>query len=131
MATSLLNRARTLLTESHRSSVSSERHPLDGWPVARRPLRRDHHLQEREGKPHTTEGKPPPSREPELPEQCVIASQAKKLHMMAQNCRNFRWQFNAYKEIPGSSTIDCETVLSVRDLALGPILDLLGRDKIF
>ncbi|AUX19795.1 hypothetical protein SOCEGT47_002480 [Sorangium cellulosum] len=33
------------------------------------------------------------------------------------DCREFVWLFNAYKEILGSSTIDCETVLSIRDLA--------------
>lgn len=37
--------------------------------------------------------------------------------MMAMNCRNFRRHFGAYKAILGSRSIDCETVLSIRDLA--------------
>ncbi|WP_437947942.1 hypothetical protein WME98_45635 [Sorangium sp. So ce296] len=78
---------------------------------------RDHHLQKREGKPHTTEDNPTPSPQPESTEQCVIASRAKELKWMAANCRDFRWQFNAYEEILGSSTLDCGTVLSIRDLA--------------
>ncbi|AUX25810.1 hypothetical protein SOCEGT47_063620 [Sorangium cellulosum] len=37
--------------------------------------------------------------------------------MLATNCTNFRRHFDAYKEILGSSTIGCETVLNIRDLA--------------
>ncbi|WP_438011094.1 hypothetical protein WME89_21945 [Sorangium sp. So ce321] len=79
--------------------------------------RRDHHPQEREGHPHTSEDKRTPSRKPELPEQCRIESQASELEMLAVNCRNFSGTFGAYKAILSSSTIDCETVLSIRDLA--------------
>jgi hypothetical protein len=79
--------------------------------------RRDHDLQKREGKPHATEGNPTPSPEPELPKQCIIAIQAKEQNRMAANCRDFRRHFDAYKAILSSSTIDCETVLSIRYLA--------------
>ncbi|WP_437664525.1 hypothetical protein [Sorangium sp. So ce1182] len=78
---------------------------------------RDHHLQKREGKPRNSEDIPTPSPQPEPSEQCIITSRAKELKWMAANCRDFRWQFNAYEEILGSSTLDCSTVLSVRDLA--------------
>ncbi|WP_437977133.1 hypothetical protein WMF11_08680 [Sorangium sp. So ce295] len=79
--------------------------------------RRDHHLQTREGKPHTNEDKPTPSPEPELPKQCIISSAATQVHTLSANCTNFRRHFDAYKAILGSSTIDCESVLSIRDLA--------------
>lgn len=79
--------------------------------------RRDHHLQQIEGKPHTNEDKPTPSPEPELPKQCMIASAATQVHTLSANCTNFRRHFDAYKAILGSSAIDCETVLSIRDLA--------------
>ncbi|WP_437718439.1 hypothetical protein WMF45_19645 [Sorangium sp. So ce448] len=79
--------------------------------------RRDDHPQKRDENPHADEDKPAPSPEPELSEQCIVKSQAKELYMMAENCRNFRWQFRAYNEILGSDMIDCETVLSIRELA--------------
>ncbi|XYI02965.1 hypothetical protein ACMHYB_25705 [Sorangium sp. So ce1128] len=79
--------------------------------------RSDPHLQKSEKKPHANEDKPTPSSEPELLEQCIIASQPNDLHNMSMDCRDFWWLFNAYEEILGSSTIDCETVLSIRDLA--------------
>lgn len=79
--------------------------------------RRVHHLQKREAKPHTNEENVTPSPEPELPEQCIIASRASELHTLATSCWYFRWQFSSYKTILGSSTLDCETVLSIRDLA--------------
>ncbi|MGK3963456.1 hypothetical protein WMF38_04620 [Sorangium sp. So ce118] len=78
---------------------------------------RDNHLQKREGKPRTSEDIPTPSPQPEPLEQCIIASRAKELKWMSANCRDFRWQFNAYEEILGSSTLDCGTVLSIRELA--------------
>lgn len=79
--------------------------------------RRDSHLQKREKKPDANEDKPISSPEPELPKQCIITTQAMQLKTMAANCFSFRWQFNAYKEILGSDALDCETVLSIRDLA--------------
>jgi hypothetical protein len=82
---------------------------------------RDHHLQKREGKPHSNEDNPTrspePESEPECPKQCIIASQARSVNTMGTNCRNFRWHFDAYKAILGSSTLDCDTILSIRDLA--------------
>ncbi|MDC0681719.1 hypothetical protein [Sorangium atrum] len=79
--------------------------------------RRDPQLQKREKAPRANEDESTPSPEQEPSEQCVIRSLVKELHTMATNCRNFRWQFNAYEEILGSNTIDCETILSIRDLA--------------
>ncbi|KYG02609.1 hypothetical protein BE21_54695 [Sorangium cellulosum] len=54
---------------------------------------------------------------PELSEQCRIESQASELEMLAMDCRIFSGLFGAYKAILSSSTIDCETVLSIRELA--------------
>ncbi|WP_437782879.1 hypothetical protein [Sorangium sp. So ce1097] len=79
--------------------------------------RRDHHLQKREENPHANEDKLTPSPEPELPKQCIIASAATQVHTLSANCTNFRRHFDAYKEVLGSSTIGCEIVLSIRDLA--------------
>ncbi|WP_437627176.1 hypothetical protein [Sorangium sp. So ce1151] len=78
---------------------------------------RDNHLQKREGKPRTSEDIPTPPPQPEPSEQCIIASRAKELKWMSANCRDFRWQFTAYEEILGSSTLDCGTILSIRELA--------------
>ncbi|WP_437538132.1 hypothetical protein WME79_19635 [Sorangium sp. So ce726] len=79
--------------------------------------RRDQHLQKRDGDPHTNDDNPILPLESGLPTQCIIRSQAIQLHMLAENCRDFRWQINAYEQILGSSTLDCGTVLSIRDLA--------------
>lgn len=79
--------------------------------------RRDHHSQKREEKPHVGEGSPTHPSEPALSKQCDIASRATELNRMAENCRDFRWQFNAYEEILSSTSIGCESVLSIRDLA--------------
>ncbi|MGK3983050.1 hypothetical protein WME99_08420 [Sorangium sp. So ce136] len=79
--------------------------------------RSDPYLQKREKKPHTNEDKPTPSPDSDLSEQCLIASQPNDLHNMSMDCRDFWWLFKAYEEILGSSTIGCETVLSIRDLA--------------
>lgn len=79
--------------------------------------RRNHHRQKRQEHPPTNEDKRTPSPEPELPEQCMIQLQAIELTMLDVDCRSFLGTFGAYKEILGSGTIDCETVLSVRDLA--------------
>jgi hypothetical protein len=79
--------------------------------------RRDHPIQKREGKNHAGEGGPTPPPEPALSKQCDIASRATELNRMAENCRDFRWQFNAYEEILSSTSIDCESVLSFRELA--------------
>ncbi|WP_438015523.1 hypothetical protein WMF18_32275 [Sorangium sp. So ce315] len=79
--------------------------------------RRDHHIQKSEEKPHVGEGSPTPPPEPALSKQCDIASRASELNRMSENCRDFRWQFNAYEEVLGSASIDCEAVLSIRDLA--------------
>lgn len=38
---------------------------------------------------------------------------------MAENCRDFRQQFNAYEEILSNTSLDCESVLSIRNLAIG------------
>jgi hypothetical protein len=77
--------------------------------------RRNHHLQKREEKPHANASNPTLPPAPGPPEQCIIVSQATDL---TANCTNFRRHFNAYKEILGSSTLDCRTVLSIRKLAL-------------
>ncbi|WP_437492522.1 hypothetical protein WME75_18205 [Sorangium sp. So ce1014] len=79
--------------------------------------RRDHHRQKREEHPHTNEDKRIPSPKPEFSEQCRIELQAIELERLAMNCRNFSGTFGAYKAILSSSTIDCEAVLSIRDLA--------------
>lgn len=79
--------------------------------------RREHRVQKREGKLHTNDDTRTPSPYPELPKECIIASQATQLHALAANCTNFRRHFDAYKAILGSTTLDCETVLSIRDLA--------------
>ncbi|WP_437550941.1 hypothetical protein WME97_08275 [Sorangium sp. So ce367] len=79
--------------------------------------RRDPGLQKRDEKPHTSEDNPTLSPEPDCPKQCVVASQARSLNTTGANCRNFRWHFDAYKKILGSDTLDCDTVLSIRDLA--------------
>ncbi|WP_433929483.1 hypothetical protein AB3662_37725 [Sorangium cellulosum] len=98
-----------------RSTLSATRERL---AICEKSLqRRDQHLQEREGKPHTNEDEPTPSPEPQLPKQCMIASAATQVHTLSANCTNFRRHFDAYKAILGSSTIDCETLLSIRDLA--------------
>ncbi|WP_129344521.1 hypothetical protein [Sorangium cellulosum] len=76
--------------------------------------RRDHPLQKRAGKPHINTNNPTASPAPELPKQCIVASQAKDL---TANCTNIRRHFNAYKAILGSSTLGCETVLSILELA--------------
>ncbi|XYI02966.1 hypothetical protein ACMHYB_25710 [Sorangium sp. So ce1128] len=76
--------------------------------------RRNHHLQKREEKPHANANSPTVSPAPELPKQCIVVSQATDL---TANCTNFRRHFNAYKAILGSSTLNCGTVLSIRDLA--------------
>ncbi|WP_437278558.1 hypothetical protein WME90_46330 [Sorangium sp. So ce375] len=81
--------------------------------------RRDRHIQEREGKPHAGEGGPTPPPEPALSKQCDIASRAAELNRMAENCRDFRQQFNAYEEILSNTSLDCESVLSIRNLAIG------------
>ncbi|AUX24542.1 hypothetical protein SOCEGT47_050800 [Sorangium cellulosum] len=39
------------------------------------------------------------------------------MHTLSANCTNFRRHFDAYKAILGSSTIDRETILNIRDLA--------------
>lgn len=79
--------------------------------------RRDHHAQKREGHLHVNEGKRAPSPVPELTEQCRIELQASELEVLAMDCRIFSGLFGAYKAILGSDTIDCETILSIRDLA--------------
>ncbi|MGK3963455.1 hypothetical protein WMF38_04615 [Sorangium sp. So ce118] len=79
--------------------------------------RRDHHPLMREEKPHTSEDIPIPPPERELSKQCIAAMQAKELTMAGANCRNFRRYFDAYKTILGSSTLGCETILSIRGLA--------------
>jgi hypothetical protein len=79
--------------------------------------RSDPHLQKSENKPHANEDKPTLSPESELLKQCIIASQPNDLHNMSMDCRDFWWLFSAYEEILGSSALDCETVLSIRDLA--------------
>ncbi|WP_437538133.1 hypothetical protein WME79_19640 [Sorangium sp. So ce726] len=92
--------------------------------------RRDHNPQKREGRPQATEGNPAPAPEPELPKQCITALQARSLTMMAAHCRNFREHFDAYKTILGSSTIDCDTVLSIRDMARMQYLRCVGIVKV-
>ncbi|WP_437816551.1 hypothetical protein [Sorangium sp. So ce1078] len=77
----------------------------------------DHHTQKREEKPRINEENPTILPEPECPKQCIVASQARSVNTMGTNCRNFRWHFDAYKEILGSGTLDCGTILSIRDLA--------------
>ncbi|WP_437986926.1 hypothetical protein [Sorangium sp. So ce117] len=77
--------------------------------------RRNHHLQRREEEPHANASNPTISPAPELPKQCMVVSQATDL---TANCTNLRRHFNAYKEILGSSTLDCRTVLTIRDLAI-------------
>ncbi|WP_437947943.1 hypothetical protein WME98_45640 [Sorangium sp. So ce296] len=79
--------------------------------------RRDHHPLMGEKKPLTSEDIPIPPPERELSKQCIAAMQAKELTMAGANCKNFRGHFDAYKMILGSSTLDCETVLSIRGLA--------------
>jgi hypothetical protein len=78
---------------------------------------RDHHRQKREEHRPTNEDKRTPSPKPELSEQCRIELQASELDMLDVDCRNFLGTFGAYKEILSSSTIGCEAVLSIRDLA--------------
>ncbi|WP_437757888.1 hypothetical protein [Sorangium sp. So ce1389] len=79
--------------------------------------RRDQHLHRKEENPHTKDDSPASLPELECPKQCVVASQARSLNTMGASCRNFRWHFDAYKTILGSNALDCDTVLSIRDLA--------------
>ncbi|WP_437593737.1 hypothetical protein [Sorangium sp. So ce1000] len=79
--------------------------------------RRDHDLHEGARKPYISEANATPSPERELSKQCIIAIQAQDLNIAGAHCRNFRRHFDAYKAILGSSTVGCETVLSIRDLA--------------
>ncbi|WP_437875474.1 hypothetical protein [Sorangium sp. So ce513] len=79
--------------------------------------RREHHAQKRAGHLHVNEDKRTPSPMPELSEQCRIETRATELEMLNMNCRVFSGLFGAYKVILSSSTFDCETVLSIRDLA--------------
>jgi hypothetical protein len=79
--------------------------------------RRDHHAPKGEGHLHVNEDKRTPPPLPELTEQCKIESQASELEMLAMDCGLFSGMFGAYKAILGSSAIDCDTILSVRDLA--------------
>ncbi|WP_437718453.1 hypothetical protein WMF45_19710 [Sorangium sp. So ce448] len=79
--------------------------------------RRDHHREKGQEHPSTNEDKRPPSPKSERPEQCMIQLQASELAMLDVDCRGFLAGFGAYREILGSSTFDCETVLSIRDLA--------------
>lgn len=80
-------------------------------------LRRDDDLHEGARKPYISEANPTPSPERELSKQCIIAMQAQDLNIAGAHCRNFRRHFDAYKAILGNSTVGCETVLSIRDLA--------------
>ncbi|WP_437330206.1 hypothetical protein [Sorangium sp. So ce381] len=98
-----------------RSTVSATQKRLASCEKALQ--RRGPHLQKREKKLYANEGNPTPPPEPELPKQCIIAMQAKEQNMVAANCEDFRRHFDAYKAILGSNAIDCETVLSIRDLA--------------
>lgn len=98
-----------------RSTLSATRKRLATCEKALQ--RHEHHLQKMEKKPDTNEDEPTPSPEPELPKQCIIASAATQVHALSANCTSFRRHFEAYKEILGSSTIDCDTILSIRDLA--------------
>ncbi|WP_437986925.1 hypothetical protein [Sorangium sp. So ce117] len=79
--------------------------------------RSDQHLQKNEDESYANEDKSTHSPESELLKQCIIASQPNDLHNMSMDCRDFWWLFNAYEEILGSSTLDCGTVLSIRELA--------------
>jgi hypothetical protein len=79
--------------------------------------RREHDLHEGARKPHISEDNPTPSPERGLSKQCIVAMQAQDLNIAGAHCRNFRRHFDAYKAILGSSTVGCETVLSIRDLA--------------
>jgi hypothetical protein len=79
--------------------------------------RRDQDPHEGARKPYSSEGNPTPSPERGLSKRCIIAMQAKDLNITGAQCRNFRRHFDAYKAILGSSTVSCETVLSIRDLA--------------
>lgn len=79
--------------------------------------RRVRHLQKGEGHHDTNEDERTPSSRPELSEQCRIQLNAGELEALEVNCRSFIGGFGAYKAILGSSTIDCETILSIRDLA--------------
>ncbi|MGK4000203.1 hypothetical protein [Sorangium sp. So ce1024] len=83
--------------------------------------RRDRHAQKREGRLHVNEDERTPKRTPspvpEPSEQCGIEPQVSELQMLAMDCRLFSGMFGAYKAILGSRTIDCESVLSIRDMA--------------
>ncbi|WP_129347576.1 hypothetical protein [Sorangium cellulosum] len=79
--------------------------------------RRDRHPQKRGGHPQTDEDKRTHSPKLELSEQCRFESQAIELETLSVSCRSFMGSFGAYKAILSSGTIDCETVLSIRDLA--------------
>ncbi|WP_437278559.1 hypothetical protein WME90_46335 [Sorangium sp. So ce375] len=79
--------------------------------------RRHHDLHEGARKPYIREDNATPSPERELSKQCIVAIQAQDINITGNHCRNFRRHFDAYKAILGSSTVGCETVLSIRDLA--------------
>ncbi|WP_438015524.1 hypothetical protein WMF18_32280 [Sorangium sp. So ce315] len=98
-----------------RSTLSATQQRLDDCENAL--LRRDQDLHEGARKPYINEANPTPSPERELSKQCVIAIQAQDLNIAGAHCRNFRRHFDAYKAILGNSTVGCETVLSIRDLA--------------
>lgn len=93
--------------------------------------RYDEHVRQREGEPEANEASPTPSPEPARPNQCTTALQVNELHMLAASCRSFMGGFGAYKEILGSSTIDCDTVLSIRDLARDQYADCLDVLRYF
>ncbi|XXT24768.1 hypothetical protein WME94_24870 [Sorangium sp. So ce429] len=94
-----------------RSTLSATRERLASCEKALQ--LRNHHLEKREEQSRSDASNPTLSPAPD-PKQCIAASQAKDL---TANCTNFRRHFNAYKAILGSSTLDCGTVLSIRDLA--------------
>ncbi|WP_437311294.1 hypothetical protein [Sorangium sp. So ce388] len=98
-----------------RSTLSATQQRLDICEEARQ--RRDHDLHEGARKPYISEATPTPSPERELSKQCIIAMQAQDLNIAGAHCRNFRRHLDAYKAILGSSTVSCETVLRIRDLA--------------
>ncbi|WP_437767748.1 hypothetical protein WMF27_17375 [Sorangium sp. So ce281] len=80
--------------------------------------RRDDHPHEGAREPYnSSDGNPTPSPERGLSKRCIIAMQAQDLNITGAQCRNLRRHFDAYKAILGSSTVSCETVLSIRDLA--------------
>lgn len=93
--------------------------------------RRVRHSQKRDGYHGVNEDKRTPSSGSELSEQCRIQLNAGELEMLDVSCRSFMGGFGAYKEILGSSTIDCDTVLSIRDLARDQYADCLDVLRYF